>query len=83
MHVITRCVTERLLRRRIINDNVPQKVCNQEAAEEIDEKSTTLLRENASASAFRIFPIESATSLPLIPQKTHSPEIQREKTDSI
>lgn len=40
MHVITRCVTERLLRRRIINGNVPQKVCNQEAAKEIDEKST-------------------------------------------
>jgi hypothetical protein len=40
MHVITRCITERLLRRRIINGNVPQKVCNQEAAKEIDEKST-------------------------------------------
>ena len=57
MHVITNCGIMRLPRQRETLTNVPHKVCNQEAAEEIDEKNTTLLTENASASAFRIFSI--------------------------
>jgi hypothetical protein len=57
MHVTTKCGIIRLLRQRQTLTSVTQKVYNQEEAEEIDEKRTTLLRENASASAFRIFSI--------------------------